>query len=369
MNKGKTSNFSGITLIALVITVIVLLILAGISISMLSGDNGILQRATDAKIKTERQSVVEQARTDVLGYQAENKGTNLQKSQLQSVLETYFKSVPDLTDMSESEILNTQLQTLDKYGNHSIAIKEIFDGILSGDNQTKTATADEINAKIGTVVTGYSVAGLEWQVYYADDNETFLISTTLAKTNWQVPARGEGKSSDYNGSADVKNSSFGMKWNSKWLETCSTDSSLENAKATAYLCDSKNWEDYVISPATYAVGGPSLELLLASWNKSQGDNCEVFEDEITSVGYGEYKDFSVFPITESYSNGAYNCGSNCWLSSPHKLRDGVDLSCMYSYGGLGSMSNLSNTNAGIRPLVSIPSSKISIDGNTVTVLP
>ena len=47
----KNNNY-GITLIALVITVIVLLILAGISISMLSGDNTILSRATQAKIKT-----------------------------------------------------------------------------------------------------------------------------------------------------------------------------------------------------------------------------------------------------------------------------------------------------------------------------
>ena len=36
---------SGITLIALVVTIIVLLLLAGISIQMLTGDNGILQRA------------------------------------------------------------------------------------------------------------------------------------------------------------------------------------------------------------------------------------------------------------------------------------------------------------------------------------
>ena len=43
----------GITLIALVITIIVLLILAGISISMLSGDNSILRRATEAKEKTD----------------------------------------------------------------------------------------------------------------------------------------------------------------------------------------------------------------------------------------------------------------------------------------------------------------------------
>ena len=43
---------NGITLIALVITIIVLLILAGISISMLSGDNSILSKATEAKNKT-----------------------------------------------------------------------------------------------------------------------------------------------------------------------------------------------------------------------------------------------------------------------------------------------------------------------------
>ena len=44
----------GITLIALVITIIVLLILAGVAIAMLSGQNGILKRATDAKTETEQ---------------------------------------------------------------------------------------------------------------------------------------------------------------------------------------------------------------------------------------------------------------------------------------------------------------------------
>ena len=43
---------NGITLIALVVTIIVLLILAGISISMLTGQNGILNRAAEAKEKT-----------------------------------------------------------------------------------------------------------------------------------------------------------------------------------------------------------------------------------------------------------------------------------------------------------------------------
>ena len=47
--KIMKKSSKGITLIALVITIIVLLILAGVSITMLTGNNSILQKATDAK--------------------------------------------------------------------------------------------------------------------------------------------------------------------------------------------------------------------------------------------------------------------------------------------------------------------------------
>ena len=50
--KVKNTN-KGITLIALVITIIVLLILAGVSIAMLTGENGVLTKATEAKEQTE----------------------------------------------------------------------------------------------------------------------------------------------------------------------------------------------------------------------------------------------------------------------------------------------------------------------------
>ena len=45
-------NKKGITLIALVVTIIVLLILAGIAIVMVTGDNGLLRKAVDAKQKS-----------------------------------------------------------------------------------------------------------------------------------------------------------------------------------------------------------------------------------------------------------------------------------------------------------------------------
>ena len=53
MLRDTLRRKKGITLIALVVTIIVLLILAGISIAMLTGQNGILNRAAEAKEKTE----------------------------------------------------------------------------------------------------------------------------------------------------------------------------------------------------------------------------------------------------------------------------------------------------------------------------
>ena len=52
-------NNKGITLIALVITIIVLLILAGVSIAMLTGDNGILNQADNAQTATREADIKE----------------------------------------------------------------------------------------------------------------------------------------------------------------------------------------------------------------------------------------------------------------------------------------------------------------------
>ena len=52
-------NNKGITLIALVITIIVLLILAGVTIAMLTGDNGILTKTNQAKTNTTKGEVAD----------------------------------------------------------------------------------------------------------------------------------------------------------------------------------------------------------------------------------------------------------------------------------------------------------------------
>ncbi len=64
-------NNKGITLIPLVITIIVLLILAGVSIAMLTGENGILAQATKSVDATELAEAKERASLDVNALIAE----------------------------------------------------------------------------------------------------------------------------------------------------------------------------------------------------------------------------------------------------------------------------------------------------------
>ncbi len=65
MNLRKANK--GITLIALVITIIILLILSGISISTITGKNGILNKANNAKIETEKANAKEKVQLAIIG--------------------------------------------------------------------------------------------------------------------------------------------------------------------------------------------------------------------------------------------------------------------------------------------------------------
>ena len=80
MNISKFNK--GITLIALVITIVVLLILAGITLATLTGENGLFSRAKEAKEKTNEGTAREIIITKLYDYQAneiaENKEINLE---------------------------------------------------------------------------------------------------------------------------------------------------------------------------------------------------------------------------------------------------------------------------------------------------
>lgn len=84
----------GITLIALVITIIVLLILAGVSIAMLTGTNGILTQAQNTKQMTEIAQVKEEWDLEKLGLQMQEQKTDAINASGEEV-KNYIKNMPD----------------------------------------------------------------------------------------------------------------------------------------------------------------------------------------------------------------------------------------------------------------------------------
>ena len=94
----------GITLLALVITIILLLILAGITISALGGENGILARAVDAKEQTEIGDEKEKVELSALGALAKDNGGEIKRSYLNDELTNYIGAEGTDYTLSESEI-------------------------------------------------------------------------------------------------------------------------------------------------------------------------------------------------------------------------------------------------------------------------
>ena len=172
-NNKKMSR--GITLIALVVTIIVLLILAGISIAMLSGNNGILQRATDAKQATERSEAKEQAQLDILDWisdkSSKNEDSTLNDSKIKAILtgKSYVKEANDssfITAKGEYEIPYSELYK-------SVSQTPTIDFALlrsTIENYNGNNVQININGEISNVVWMWSPLNNEECYIFGDDD-------------------------------------------------------------------------------------------------------------------------------------------------------------------------------------------------------
>ena len=94
----KTKEMKGITLIALVITIVVLMILAGVSINTVLGDDGIIQKAKEAAEATKRASAEEEMNRLVLEYQLASNDETLESFLQEKVTEGRIDGVTDNGD-------------------------------------------------------------------------------------------------------------------------------------------------------------------------------------------------------------------------------------------------------------------------------
>ncbi len=164
----KTKENAGITLIALVITIIVLLILAGISIITLTGQNGILTQANKAKQESELAEEKEKAGLVSQELKIEKaQGKDVDKTGFQKMVDSQFGSSKATGDVEDSTYVIVVVKTgniylinedgtIDKAGNKNNMKKDENPGVLEdlGNNTYAVNSIEDLVALSYTVDSG-----------------------------------------------------------------------------------------------------------------------------------------------------------------------------------------------------------------------
>ena len=204
-DRIKTRSNKGITLIALVITIIVLLILAAVTINALSGDNGILKRAKDAKEQTNEKNQEEMGKlddykstidqyADGTGGGSGNGGSSTNFTNIDTAKSNPAGAVPAGSTVIEPDA-SKGIVIKDKNNNEWVWIEVPKDTAFSGltINTTNTLTdqnyTDIKNKMINYAQTyreGKLGQGRNWtDEWYAEDGEELVTASTSNLTETQ----------------------------------------------------------------------------------------------------------------------------------------------------------------------------------------
>ena len=326
--KDKVKESSGITIITLVVTILIIIILASITINAVLGDNGLLSQAQDAKDLAESTTIetgdkMNKVLQEYMNVMAEDEG-GITEPEEDTTPPTVIITEGDITENSieinvtandpESGLasenpyvyyLNGEEKTRSNSSSYTFTgltastqytIKvEVYNGVgIKGEDSITISTtakpglsADEIQQNpttyYGAEVKGYTCSsnGVEtWRIFYADESNIYLIADDYIPSS-AAPTSTAGHSlnvgdtnyklyfsniiNDYSGSSWIRSNT-----NSKareWLSYVDSNpkSTNNNIKAVAYLMDTNKWSIYAGSVAEYAIGGPTLEMFCASY--------------------------------------------------------------------------------------------------------
>ena len=337
----KTNNQKGITLIALVITIIVIVVMVGITINAVIGDDGIISEA-------------KQAKDDY--YSAENSEQQTLDSAVSAIRRAREEAGMISSGQNGNSGINTNSElenTESGNENNNTIANEINGGSVSQDDPVVPVTDNTgtigtaVNSnKYGWKVVGYEAAGLVWRLFYEDANNVYLISETQDgdfpisgirlydqdanfddiplyssyQTGASISAQGQALMPLAGGAATsvVGTNSSGVNYfveseRGPW------------AWSTAYLCDITKWETYKTGNAAWAMGGPTIELFAASYNATHANHQIV----VTFNQYG-YDDGSSVVFSKFDNHGIYTLkGEDAfwWISYPY-FDIGSQGSCM-----------------------------------------
>ena len=343
----------GITLIALVITIIVLLILAGVSINLVVGEGGILGKAQNAVTKTEE------------------------------------------AKQKEQEDLDSKAGVIDNYLNNNPSEEP---GNAGGENlpdvpeapSGKTLLSQITSANYGDKVT-YTANGVsDWKILYKDTTNVYIVASDYLA---------HGGSSDtskiVSGTGMTKTGTYRAYWNSAptsadttnhiakfspvtaetkaWSGNYSTNS---NGKCVSTLLDTTLWSAYASGiGGESAIGSPTLNMFVASWNeKYPSDKIYCNNDSTTGYYFGTSSVPTTYAASLSGKTGYGNTlyypyqsvtSDSCygyWLASPSANYTNYVMNVRCG-GSVDYSSGYYDYVYGVRPVVSLSS---SIKGTSTT---
>ena len=395
--KGSFKEKKGITLIALVITIIVLLILAGVSIAMLTGQNGILTQAQNAKTTTENKSAEEKVKLAVMAARTRSETAALEPDKLKEEIANQGGTATNnefpvnvTMDGKSFTVTNTGVVTATGSSTTNPNPPASTDTLKASDIAAKTD-----KTKIyGATVTGYTLPSgtttdVKWKIFYADNSNIYLIADNYVEranlpnstdgTTATANKPDDGNSSyartaefsnilgDYAGSSRITESKL-KALNNDYFNTKGYTSENSNMKSVAYMMDTTAWNSKFrdTSKAEYVVGGPTVELLFKSYNekyKTAYESQAVESSDKSNTGYqirktssdswSNYvnsmltKSDSLYVITKETDALAY------WLASPSAYNP--DRVMYVDSGGYVERDPYNIRTDGFRPLVCLKS--------------
>lgn len=332
----------------------------------LTGENGILTKANDAKTENVRGVEKEQialaynaVRTDKL---SKGDSSKITKEEIQKELKANGITIEaEKISQDEEGIISVEMPGGNKYTMTQTGVITYV-----GQSTGETENEDTITAEdYGTEVSNYTAGNMAWEILYADEENVYLI-TKGHLTSQTLSTSG------YNGTSDIvtdlakaeseRQFPAAEKWLTGITNAINNDSysnSNDNMKATEYLLDKNIWSTYADSNyADYAIGGPTLELLSASF-KASGMN-----EIICTVKGNGYNGFN--PYNGIASDTVWNRGTNYWIAAPsrdlHAI--GYDLALISSSGST-SCASYTYSECAFRPVVCLKSNvKLTLNKET-----
>ena len=417
----KLTHKHGISLITLVIAIIVVIILAT-AVVMSLNNNNVLTNASSARYTTDLDTMQSYLGLAIQKVTSKHQGTLLLNSgevamdatsNVKDTKGTITWESTDIGNLSGKIIFDEGTDTdttfytgykLPVYGSETKwyvdengkLILQTGSRIYGADKvpNTKPNSSSGINATtiskdpqkyygayVNYTTTNTLSENYKWRIFYATNSNIYLIASDYVSVA-DLPATAKGNKptntntfypkaasftnviNDYTGSASIAED---IKWFNKDYFDKNYTSTNPNMKTVAYLLDKSIWTDkFKGNDADYVVGGPSLDMLLTSYNQyTNQNNMYQFRAE-NSTGYKISEDSGTNWIYISNSSSKYltkvdniyliNGQSNAlayWISSPSAFATNFVMSV--GCGGSVNCNTYSNKSSGFRPVVCLKS--------------